>query len=84
MLGAVITDSSWKQACLPRNKTGIGIRQEVDQLKEAYLRSSSQSDALVEQITGEKITQPNLQQNSGRTEQSRNYAIYKRRDLGRT
>ena len=56
MLGTVISDSAWKQACLPINKTGLGIRQAVDQLKAAFVGSVSQADALVEQITGEKIT----------------------------
>ena len=56
MLGTVISDSAWKQACLPINKTGVGIRQAVDQLKVAFVGSVSQADALVEQITGEKIT----------------------------
>ena len=38
------------------SKTAVGIRQTVYQLKAAYVRSVSQSDALVEQITGDKIT----------------------------
>ena len=56
MLGTVISDSAWKQACLPINKTGVGIRQAVDQLKAVFVGSVSQAEALVEQITGEKIT----------------------------
>ena len=56
MLGTVISDSAWKQACLPISKTGVGIRDAVDQLKAAFNRSVSQADALGEQITGEKIT----------------------------
>ena len=35
MLGTVIGDNAWKQACLPISKTGVGIRQAVDQLKAA-------------------------------------------------
>ena len=56
MLGTVISASAWKQACLPINKNGVGIRQAVDQLKAAFVGSVSQADASVEQITGEKIT----------------------------
>ena len=49
MLGSVISDNAWKQACLPISKTGVGIRQAVDQLKAAFVWS-------VEQVAGEKIT----------------------------
>ena len=56
MLGTGIGDSAWKQTCVPINKTGVGIRQAVDQLKAAFVGSVSQADASVEQITGEKIT----------------------------
>ena len=56
MLGTVISDNAWKQACLPISKSGAGIRQAVDQLKAAFVWSVSQPDALVEQLTGEKIT----------------------------
>ena len=56
MLSTVIGDSAWKQTFLPINKTGVGIRQAVDQLKAAFVGPVSQADALVEQITGEKIT----------------------------
>ena len=55
MLGTVISDNAWKQACLPISKTGVDIRQAVDQLKAEFVGSVSQADALVEQITGEKI-----------------------------
>ena len=60
MLGTVISDSAWKQACLPTMKTGVGIRQAVDQLKAAFVGSVSQSAALVEQITSKKITEKQL------------------------
>ena len=56
VLGTLISDKAWKQACLPISKTGVGIRQAIDQLKSAFVGSVSQADALVEQITGEKIT----------------------------
>ena len=55
-LSTVISDSASKKACLPINKTGVGFRQAVDQLKAAFVGSVSQAGALVEQITGEKIT----------------------------
>ena len=56
MLGTVISDNAWKQDCLPISKTGVGIRQPVDQLKAAFVGSVSQADVLVEQITCKKIT----------------------------
>ena len=55
ILGTVISENAWKQACLPISKTGVGIRQAVDQLKAAFVGSVLLADALVEQITGEKI-----------------------------
>ena len=56
MLGTIISDNACKQACPPISKTGVGIRQATDQLKAAFVGSVSQADVLVEQITGEKIT----------------------------
>ena len=56
MLGTVISDNAWKQACLPISKTGVGIRHAVDQLKAAFVGSVLKADALVKQKTGEKIT----------------------------
>ena len=56
LLGTVISDNAWKQACLPISKTGVGFRQAVDQLKAAFVGSVSQADALAEQITREQIT----------------------------
>ena len=57
MLGTVISDNAWKQSSLPISKMGVGIKQAVDQLKAAFVGSTSQADALVEQITVEKITE---------------------------
>ena len=56
MRGTIISDNACKQACLPISKTGVGLRQAVDQLKVAFDGSISQAEALVEQITGEKNT----------------------------
>ena len=56
MLGTVITNNSWKQACLELSKTNFGIRQTVDQIKMACVGSVSQSDDLLDQIIGEKKT----------------------------
>ena len=57
VLGTVISDIAWKQACLPISKTSVGIRQEVlDQLKAAFVGSVSQADGLIKQLTGEKFT----------------------------
>ena len=56
ILGTVISDNAWKQACPPISKTGVGFRQAVNQLKAAFVGSISQADALVEQITDDKVT----------------------------
>ena len=53
ILGTVLSNESWHQACLPINKTGIGIRRASDQIKAAYICSVSQSATLVELITGQ-------------------------------
>ena len=55
MLGTVISDNAWKQACLPINETGVEIRKAVEQLKAACLGLVSQSDDSVKEITDEKI-----------------------------
>ena len=52
ILGSVISDNSWEQACLPRSKTGAGVRSSLKQFKAAYVGSLSQSANIVEQITG--------------------------------
>ena len=39
ILGTVISDNAWKQACLPLSKTGVGIRQAIDQSKAAFVAS---------------------------------------------
>ena len=56
MLGTVIKDDAGKQSCLPISKTGVGNRHAADLLKVAFVGSVAHVDALVEQITGEKIT----------------------------
>ena len=55
-LGTVFSNESWHQACLPFNKTGIGIRRASDQIKTAYIGSVSQSATLVDLITGQSPT----------------------------
>ena len=52
ILGSVISDNSWEQACLPISKTGAGVRRSLKQLKAAYVGSLCQSANIVEQITG--------------------------------
>ena len=52
ILGSVISDNSWEQACLPISKTGAGVRRSLNQFKAAYVGSLSQSANIVEQITG--------------------------------
>ena len=56
ILGTVLSNESWYQACLPINKTGIGIGRASDQIKAAYIDSISQSATLVELITGQSPT----------------------------
>ena len=52
ILGSVISDNSWEQACLPISKTGAGVRRSLNQFKAAYVGSLSQSANKVQQITG--------------------------------
>ena len=56
ILGSVISDNSWEQACLPISKTGAGVRRSLNQFKAAYVGSLSQSAKIVEQITGVNTT----------------------------
>ena len=51
ILGTVLSNESWHQACLSIKKTGIGIWRASDQIKAAYIGSISQSATLVEHIT---------------------------------
>ena len=39
ILGVLLSDSSWDQACLPIYKTGVGIRRSADQVQAAYAGS---------------------------------------------
>ena len=52
ILGSVINDNSWDQACLPISKTGAVVQHSLSQIKAAYICSKSQSANLVERITG--------------------------------
>ena len=52
ILGSVISDISWEQACLPISKTGAGVRRSLNQIKAAYVGSLCQTANIVEQITG--------------------------------
>ena len=56
ILVTVGSNGSWHQACLPINKTGIGVRRAFDQIKAAYISSISQSASLAELITGQSPT----------------------------
>ena len=56
ILGTVLSNESWRQACLAINKTGIGIRRASDQIKAAYIGSISQTATIVELITGQSPT----------------------------
>ena len=50
ILGSVISDYSWEQACLPISKTGAGVRRSLNQFEAAYVGSLCQSANIVEQI----------------------------------
>ena len=56
ILGVLLSDTSWDQACLPINKTGVGIRRSADQVQAAYVGSVFQSSVLVEKLTGHNPT----------------------------
>ena len=55
-MGTILSNESRPQACLPINKTEIGVRQASDQIKAASIGSVSQSATLVEIITGQSPT----------------------------
>ena len=57
ILGVLFSDTSWDQACLPINKTGVGIRRSADQVQAAYVGSFFQSSVLVEKLTGHNPTE---------------------------
>ena len=57
ILRVLISDTSWDQACLPINKTGVGIRRSTDQVHAAYVGSVFQSSVLVKKLTGDKTTE---------------------------
>ena len=59
ILGVLLSDqaTSWDQACLPINKTGVGIRRSADQVQAAYDGCVFQSSVLVEKLTGHKPTE---------------------------
>ena len=51
ILGSVISNNSWDQACLPISKTGAEVRRWLNQIRAAYVGSLSQSANILEQIT---------------------------------
>ena len=57
ILGVLLSDISWDQACLPINKTGVGIRRSADQVQAAYVGSVFHSSVLVEKLTGHNPTE---------------------------
>ena len=63
ILGTVLSNGSWHQACLPITKTVIGIRRASHQTKAAYIGSISQSATLAELITGHSPTADYFYQN---------------------
>ena len=52
-----MSDISCDQACLPINKTGVGIRRSADQVQSAYIGSVFQSSVLVENLKGHSPTE---------------------------
>ena len=57
ILGVLLSDTSWDQAYLPINKTGVGIRRSADQVQAACVGSVFQSSVLVEKLTGHNPTE---------------------------
>ena len=57
ILGVLLSDTSWDQAFLPINKTGVGIRRSADPVQAAYVGSVFQSSVLVEKLTGHNPTE---------------------------
>ena len=57
VLGVLLSDTSWDQACLPINKTGVGIRRSANQVQAAYVGSVFQSFVFVEKLTGHNPTE---------------------------
>ena len=51
MLGAVVTNNYWKQACLPISKNGFGMRQANDQIKATYVGFLTQSSEVAELLS---------------------------------
>ena len=56
ILGVLLSDTSWDQACLTINKTSVGIRRSEDQVQAAYVGSVFQSSVLGEKFTGQNPT----------------------------
>ena len=46
-----MSDTSWDQACLPINKTSVGIKRSADQAQAAFVGSFFQSSVLVAKLT---------------------------------
>ena len=57
IFGVLLSDTSWDQACLPINKTGVGLRRSADHVQAAYVGSVFQSSVLVEKLTGHNPTE---------------------------
>ena len=57
ILGVLLSDTSWDQACFPINTTGVGIRRSADQVQAAYVGSVFQSSVLVEKLAGHNPTE---------------------------
>ena len=57
ILGVLLSDTSWDQACLPVNETGVGIGRSADRVQAAYVGSVFQSSVLVERLTGHNPTE---------------------------
>ena len=52
-----MSDTSWDQACLPINKTGVGITRSADQVQAAYVAFVFQSSVRVEKLSRHNPTQ---------------------------
>ena len=53
IIGTITCDNTWKQSTLPKNISGLGVRQSQEQYRAAYVGSVLASDDLVQKITNQ-------------------------------
>ena len=57
ILGVLLSETLWDQACFPIKKIGVGIRRSADQVQTAYVGSVFQSSDFVGNLTGHNPTE---------------------------